>query len=94
MFSSSFVEGVSAIVWKWLPTEADKKKCKALKDKTGLEYKDLPKLDMRMTALGLKYCDIIIRTNKISEWHTAVKEFLKKKTIEGKDINGGLQIQL
>lgn len=49
---------------------------------------------MRMTALGLKYCDIIIRTNKISEWHTAVKEFYKKKTIEGKDINGGLQIQL
>jgi hypothetical protein len=92
------VRGVNTIVWKHLGTlaksdRAIKKTRKKLKDKVGLENKDLPMLDIRQAGTELQFCDIIMCTDDVSEWEIALKKHYSTR-VESKSIRAGKQLTI
>ena len=95
-FKHTTVEGVPVIVWRWLPTDKkadkeEKRNRKTMKNKIGQENMDKPMLDMKMTSKGLQYCDIVLRSSKITKWQTSIRSFYNSHTVEEKETKGCVQ---
>ena len=88
--------GTTAIVWSHNESEAHdnhaKTRRRQLKDKVGRDNYNMPMFDLKLATNGLEYCDIILCSENILAWETAIKQHYKDWIITKKDIRGGHQL--